>query len=130
MHLLTPLIAAALPFVVWPIELFLPYPAVVEELAKAATVFLFNRQIKKFNPYAVGVAIGGVFAFSESVFYFFNIVKVGTQSTLLIRLALTIPLHIITSVIISSTVLKGIRRAGFGIICAITIHALYNLIQL
>lgn len=130
MHALTPIIAAALPFVVWPIELFLPYPAVVEELAKTATVFLLNRQIKNFNPYLVGISVGGMFAISESVLYLFNISAVGNIATLFMRLMLTIPLHILTSVMISTNVLKGTRRAGFGIVCAIAIHSLYNLIHL
>lgn len=130
MYSLTPLIAAVLPFIVWPIELVLPYPAVVEELAKAATVFFLNRHVEKFHPYTIGIVVGCMFALSESVLYLFNITAVGTLSTFLVRLALTIPLHIVTATIISQNVLKGTQRALFGILCAIAIHAFYNFILL
>lgn len=44
MNLLIPLFASILPFVLWPIELALPYPHIIEELAKAALVFVVIKE--------------------------------------------------------------------------------------
>jgi RsiW-degrading membrane proteinase PrsW (M82 family) len=128
MSVLTPFIALILPFIVWPLELFLPYPAVVEELAKAACIFFLNRKMTPFNPLLTGVSVGLMFALSESVLYLFNIAAIGSIATLLVRLVLTIPMHAATSYVIALTVFKGRWRAVYGILGAIILHACYNLL--
>lgn len=126
MSVVAPLIAAALPFVVWPLELLLPSPAVVEELAKAATIFFFNRSVPRFNPLRTALVMGVMFALSESVMYMFNIISVGNLSTLFLRLLITIPLHTSTSLLIAKNIFASKKQACLGILGAIALHAVFN----
>lgn len=126
MSALTPLIAAVIPFILWPLELFIPLPSLVEELAKAAAIFWIKKKSTRFNPNHTGVTVGLFFAISEGTLYLFNIISVGSLSTFLTRLALTIPLHIITSLLIANTLFCGKKRALLGVVGAVVIHFVYN----
>lgn len=88
------LFAAIAPFVLWPIETVFPYPHVIEELVKAALVFFV---IKTWHQAA---AAGLTFAFSESILYFPNFFLVGSLETFFTRLAITVPLHVATLLLI------------------------------
>lgn len=114
------LFAAIAPLVVWPIEAVFPYPHLVEELAKAVLVFFVLSTLGQ------AVTAGVVFAFSESVLYLFNIFAIGSIETLFTRLALTIPLHVGTTVLMF---LFGSKRKAYlipALALAITIHYLFN----
>ena len=110
-NLLLPLFAAIAPFAVWPIELILPYPHVVEEIVKAILVWWGKPNAK------TSLFLGAVFAFSEAIFYLFN------SPFALSRLIYTLPLHASTFLILSIS-----RRRFFplGIAIAILLHWLYN----
>lgn len=110
-NLLLPLFAAIAPFLVWPIELMLPYPHFIEEIVKAFLVW-WGRPTA-----TTAVLTGAVFAFSEAVFYLFN------SPSALSRLIYTIPLHSSTFLILA---LSRRRFFPLGLAAAILTHWLYN----
>lgn len=108
---LIPLFAIIAPFLVWPIELILPYPHVVEEVAKGILVYRGN-----FRP-KLALLLGAVFAFSEAVFYSLN------SPIAFSRLIYTLPLHAGTSLVMA---LSGRKFFPLGLAAAILLHWLYN----
>jgi len=125
--LLTPLLALIAPFVVWPIELILPYPHIIEELAKAVLVFTLLNLPERLEKIKLAILIGVLFAFSESVLYLFNIQLVGSMRTYFVRLLVTIPLHVITTLIILLPALKNKKLIIVGVLLAFLVHYLFNL---
>lgn len=125
---LVPLIAAFSPFLVWPIELVLPYPYIVEEVLKAILI-LFLLDIKsKSSQVKTVFAAGVLFALSETVLYIFNLSLKGDIYTLLTRLLLTIPLHVGTFLIILLPTFKKKWLVVFGLWVAVMVHYFFNLI--
>lgn len=124
--LFMPMFGAIGPFLIWPIEFFLPYPYIFEEIYKAIFVYLlmslpgFKIKIK------LAVIFALLFAISETVFYFFNILVEGEYQTAFLRLAMTAPMHILTTLIILLSSLKDKRFIVGGILMAGIIHYLYN----
>lgn len=107
------LLAAVAPLFLWPIELFFPYPYVVEEMAKAVILW--------FAPTRKNLTLlfcGLLFAFSESVLYIFNMIP---PVVLAQRLILTTFLHTGTFWLIA-------RNRWLGLTLAIIIHYLFNVI--
>ncbi|MBU0572704.1 PrsW family intramembrane metalloprotease [Patescibacteria group bacterium] len=125
--MLTPLLALIAPFIVWPIELILPYPHIIEELAKAVLVFTLLDLPDRLTKIKLTILIGVLFAFSESVLYLFNIQMVGIMRTYFVRLLVTIPLHVITTLIILLPALKNKKLIIVGVLFASLIHYLFNL---
>ncbi len=125
--MLTPLLALIAPFIVWPIELILPYPHIIEELAKAVLVFTLLNLPKHLTKIKLAILIGVLFAFSESVLYLFNIQLVGDVQTYFVRLLITVPLHVITTLIILLPALKNKKLIIVGVIFASLVHYLFNL---
>ncbi len=125
--MLTPLLALIAPFVVWPIELILPYPYIIEELAKAILVFTLLNLPERLTKIKLAILIGILFAFSESVLYLFNIQLVGNIQTYFIRLLVTIPLHVVTTLIILLPALKNKKFIIVGVLFASLIHYFFNL---
>lgn len=125
--LVFPIFGFILPFLSWTIELFLPYPHLVEEALKSILVFISLRIPGRWKKIKLITLTGIFFAFSESVFYLFNIYSVGNLRTLFYRLVFTIPLHTITSLTILLPAMKDKRMIFLGAILAATIHYFYNL---
>jgi len=125
--LLTPLFALIAPFVIWPIELILPYPHVIEELAKTFLILTLLDLKKTSEKIKLAILIGILFAFSESVLFLFNIQLVGSLKTFLLRLLVTIPLHATTSLVILLPALKDKKLIIFGFFLAVIIHYFFNL---
>ena len=128
MKFVLPVAAAILPFFLWPIELIFPYPYFVEEFAKGVLILLM---LKDIDSAAEGVRIslilGLLFAISESVLYIFNIQLVGNLSTFLVRLAVTIPLHSFTSIVIFVfAYTKKVFPLLSGLVIAMVLHFLFN----
>ena len=117
-----------LPLVLIPIEKFLNYPYIIEEIAKALLIFFIVLKFKntKTQIYST-ILLGALFALSESMFYLAgNIIPFGNLSTFGQRLLLTTPLHIITALIILLPTLKNKKLIIFGLILAALIHYLFN----
>jgi len=128
MSLLAPLFSLFLPFLVWPVEYFFPYPFIVEEIAKGALIYFVATSREKINKIKMVAAIGVLFAFSETVLYLFNIYLVGNISTLLQRLMLTTSLHVVTSLIIYLPAMKNKKFIVLGVILAGLLHYFFNLL--
>ena len=127
MGLLVPLFAAITPFILWPIEIILPYPYIVEEISKAILIF-FLLKLPNREKILGTIMIGFLFSFSETVLYLFNVFSVGSLQTLLLRFIFTTPMHILTSLIILSSALINKNLIILGIIIAALVHSIFNLI--
>jgi hypothetical protein len=122
-----PLIASIVPFILWPIELFLPFPYIIEEIAKMLLILpLLGLNTR--SKIKMALIIGLIFAISEGVLYIFNIYLVGNVGTLLERYLLTIPLHAVTSLVILLPTLIDKRLIVVGLVIAIIIHYFFNLL--
>ncbi len=120
---LIPLSAAIAPFILWPIEIFFPYPHIVEELAKALLIFFLLKSGDNRQKIYGAILVGFFFAFSENILYMMN----GNSQALILRFVLTMPMHIITSVVILSVGLIDKRLIFLGIILAGFIHYFFNI---
>lgn len=127
-HLLIPLLAAMAPFMLWPIEFFLPYPYIIEELAKALLIFPVLKISRKSDQIILVVTVGVIFALSESVLYLANIFLVGDISTFLIRFGLTIPFHALTALVIWFPAVFNRKFIVLGLIAAGVTHYIFNLL--
>ena len=125
--MLIPLFAAIAPFVVWPIEIFFPYPHIVEEITKAVLIFFLLKSPTTTQKISGTILIGFLFAFSENVLYLFNILPSGNTHSLLLRFVLTLPMHVLTSLIIVGPALINKRLIFAGILMAGLIHYLFNI---
>jgi hypothetical protein len=124
---LLPLMALMAPFLVFLIELFLPYPYIVEEIIKAVLVFqLIDLKNKKYQ-LTITVFMGILFSLTETVFYFFNFFMLTSLAPLLERLVLTTLLHILTIVTILLPTWINKKLLPLGVIAAMIIHYIYNL---
>lgn len=129
MFFLAPLVSAIVPFIIWPIELLLPYPYVIEEVAKAFLVASILKAPTRSTRIALTFASAALFTFSETVLYSLNISLVGTLSTMLVRLMLTYILHSITMLILLYFLEKRVWwQTITGIVIAVLIHFLFNVV--
>lgn len=126
------LLLAGLSGLVLPILLILPvsafgYSEVLEELAKAVAVFLFLCPIAERKTRIFGaLLLGGVFGLSESCLYFSQIFQFGDIHIFWERLAFTLPMHVLTAVILTVPTFWGRRWLFFGVILAISFHFGFN----
>ena len=127
MSFLTPLAAAILPFVIWPIELLLPYPYIIEEVAKGILIAFVINLPGRVNQAKIVLASAVLFTLSETVLYMLNISLVGNLSTLLTRFILTTLLHSLTMLIILIFSFKHKWLMPAGVAAAMLIHYFYNL---
>ena len=115
------------PFIVWPFELFFPYPFIVEELAKTLIVFFALKSKGSFPQFLKTFILAGVlFAFSETVLYLININLLGKISLLFVRFLSTSLLHSLTFVVIAAIGFKNKKLLWLGFFLAALIHYLYN----
>lgn len=125
---LAPLAASITPFFLWPIELILPFPFIIEEIAKLILIFpvlLLQSLSKKI---ILAVLIGLMFSLSETVLYLSNLLLIGDITTLFQRILVTTPLHIITTLVILISGLKHKTNLILGITIASGIHYIFNII--
>lgn len=127
--MLSPLIlplAAIAPFLLWPVEIFLPYPHFVEELAKLFLVWNIEKSLPLSKKLLLAALIGLLFSLSEGVLYTLNIYPTLDTGLLLLRLLLPTALHVSTSLILCFS--ANINRKFFplGLALSILIHYLFN----
>lgn len=103
------------------------FSEVVEEIFKALVV---TYVILKFSGFSkkikAGILFGFLFAISESLLYFNNFFQNGSFSDLWSRFFLTLPMHIITVLVILFFGLKSKKYIVLGTILAIVIHLIFN----
>ena len=122
-----PLLALVSPLFLWPAELYLPVPFLLEEIVKALLVYpLAISEIKFSDKVKLGVIIGVLFSITESVLYLFNIYQTGSLNTLLTRLLITTLLHVTTVLIILVPTKVSKYWIILGLLMAILVHYLFN----
>jgi hypothetical protein len=126
MGFILPLFALIAPFVLWPIEYYLPYPFVFEEIAKGILVYfvISDKSIK--NKVTAVIIATLLFSVSESFLYLINIYQLGNISTLFTRFILTAPMHIITSLVILFIANKDKRLIPLAVVITGVIHLFFN----
>lgn len=118
------ILTLALPFFLTFFEHFLPYPYVVEEVAKAALVRVLRSGSKKENTLSTALTAGLCFSLTETVLYVPNFIQSGKLEFLAVRLVCTFLLHSLTFLLLFST-----RRRLFliALIANMGIHFFYNI---
>jgi RsiW-degrading membrane proteinase PrsW (M82 family) len=111
------------PFVLWPIEMVLPVPVVVEELYKFWLVWLVLRS-KPSNGLFWVIVAGLGFGCSETMLYLVNFMQSGEWGSWGLRLVTTVPMHAVTMMIQWMGWLIGV--GPLGIIPAILGHQWFN----
>lgn len=120
MPILAPLLAAAAPFILWPVELLFPYPYIWEEIYKLGLVVLAKKEKPPARRQVLKsvLLLGLVFSFSENIFYLFNTFQLNSWEFFIKRLILTSLLHTSTCLILAYIPL--------GLVFSILIHYFYN----
>lgn len=126
--ILSPFMALMAPFLVWPIEQVLPFPYLVEEFVKAFLVYFILQIPEKTRQIQFAILIGVLFSLSEAVLYFFNFYSSNSLSFLVTRILLTTALHTGTIIVMVSICFINRKLLPFGIVLAVIIHYLYNLL--
>lgn len=115
------------PFIVWPFELFFPFPFIVEELAKTIIVFFSLKAKGTFSQFLKTFILAGVlFALSETVLYLININFLGKISLIFTRFLATSLLHSFTFIVIAAIGFRNKKLLWLGFLIAASIHYLYN----
>lgn len=123
-----PVTAAFLPFVVWPVEMLLPYPAVIEELAKGYLVWLVAKDGPRAGGWQTVVSIGLLFGGSETLLYTVNAILAGNLGVLVGRVLLTIPMHVATVMVMYGVGQRGKIWFGIGLVLAMLMHWGFNVL--
>ena len=124
--MITPLLSAMGPLILWPIELVLPYPYIVEEVFKGIIIYMILGVAVRRTREKLVILSAVLFSLSESVMYLFNIALVGNTDTFLLRLLLTIGMHLSTFLIIYLLAETNRKLLPFGVFAGFGIHFLYN----
>ena len=123
------LLALASPFLLLPIEKFLPYPHFIEEAVKLVIVIMMIKtetQIKE-NLWVWVFTAGFLFAVSESILYLMNIFALGNLMLFPQRLAMTGGLHTSTMMFMYFLGRKNYWGLTVGFVGAVLIHYFFNL---
>lgn len=122
------IVSLLLPFVLILLEkTILPYPAFVEEIAKALVIFFLILNFQNFKQKILaGLLFGFLFGLSENIFYLINVIENGNLNFFWQRIFLVTPMHIATVLIMVFTGLAKRWFLIFGLAGAIILHALFN----
>lgn len=116
-----------LPAVLIPTVKFFGHTEIIEEVAKALIVlFLILKLPTNKTKIIYGLFFGLLFGLSESIFYLNNIFQFGDFSVFLQRILWTVPMHIITVLVMVFSGLTAKRFLIFGFIGAVILHMLFN----
>jgi RsiW-degrading membrane proteinase PrsW (M82 family) len=103
------------------------FSEVIEELSKALIVYFFIIKFSKLSWQIVtALVFGFLFGLSESIFYLNNIFQIGNLNIFWERFLLSIPLHVITVLIILFSAQKNKKFIIFGVVTAIVLHLIFN----
>lgn len=116
-----------LPIFLLPVVKIIGYSEIVEELAKALIVLFVILRLPTNRLWILaGVLFGFLFGMSESVFYLNNIFQLGNFSVFWQRFLWTVPMHIITVLVILFAGLVKKWFLIFGLTGTIALHILFN----
>jgi hypothetical protein len=103
------------------------FSEVIEELSKALIIYFFITKFPKLSWQIVSALVFGfLFGLSESIFYLNNIFQIGNLNIFWERFLLSIPLHVITVLIILFSAQKNKKFIIAGTIAATVLHLLLN----
>lgn len=120
-------LALFVPFLLVFVEVVFPFPFIVEELVKLIMIMILVRRVGAENLTIVGVAmIGLIFGLSETVFYITDAFLLGSSSAIVIRLFVTVPMHILTVIIMFIIGRKKKIWWVVGYVVAVIIHYTFN----
>lgn len=125
---LSALFSLAAPLVLLAVEMFLPWPHILEEIAKAALVMMVikgERELKT-SAWEWAVGVGVFFTFSETSLYLVNFLSLGTTQDLLKRIFLTGLLHIGTPVMMYFGLKQNWYWGAGTIMAAMVFHFGFN----
>lgn len=116
-----------LPALLIPVVAFTGHSEWVEELAKAAAVLLLVLTVPgRTRPLAVGTAFGFLFGLSENALYLNQVFQAGTIPAFWERFAWTLPMHVLTGVLLTASGLWGKKFLPLGFAAALGLHLLFN----
>ncbi len=123
------IVSLILPVILIPIINFFGYSEIIEEIAKALVVLFL---ILKFPTLKLqilgGIVFGFLFGVSENFLYLNQIFQFGNLSIFWQRFLWTVPMHIITILIMVFTATIKKWFLIFGLVGAIILHLLFNAI--
>jgi len=122
------LLSLVAPLFLLPIEKVFSYPHIAEELVKLLLAILLIRigREEKKKMGRESLAVGFVFALSESVFYLNNILTLGNPLVFFQRLFLTGILHGGTMIFLYFLGKRGCLGLAAGFILSVVIHYWFN----
>ena len=103
------------------------FTEIFEEILKALVVFFLILKLTSFKEsIRIGILFGFLFGVSETFLYFNNICQLGDFNVFWQRVFLTVPMHIITVLIILLPSLKSKKNIIWGTLGSIAVHLLFN----
>lgn len=116
-----------LPILLLPVVAATGFSEVVEETAKALCIlFLILKIPGRARQLVVGGAFGFLFGISENVLYLNQLFQAGTLATFWERLFWTVPMHVVTAVLIAAAGSWGKKFLPLGWAAAVGVHLLFN----
>jgi len=116
-----------LPILLIPLVKLTGYTEVVEEVAKALVVLFLILKLPNFRTRILaGIFFGFLFGLSESIFYLNNIFQLGDFSVFWQRFLWTVPMHIVTVLVMVFASLAKKWLLIFGLAGAVILHLLFN----
>ncbi len=113
------------PLILIPIELVIPYPHIVEELAKLLIIF-FVIQLNKNSQFKLVLISSFLFAFSESMFYLGSAYSGGYAFLFAQKLLLTTLFHTSTLLLFLFSARRAKKLLFIALPMAILWHFLFN----
>ena len=121
------LVGIILPWVLIPIIKIIKYSELIEEISKALVVlFLIINFSSLSQKIKSAVFFGFLFGLSESLFYLNYACQLNNMNFFWLRIALTVPMHIITVLVLLFSALKNKKTIILGIIGSLMIHLAFN----
>ena len=116
-----------LPAILIPIVKLTGYSAIVEEIFKAAVVlWLILKLPGRWIKIWAGIGFGLLFGISENFLYLNQIFQMGDMSIFWQRFLWTVPMHIVTVLIMVLSGWKSKKFLILGLLLAIILHLWFN----
>ncbi len=120
--------AAVMPFFLLYLEQkWLPYPELIEELAKAIVVLLILFHVEGTrNRLILGCAFAFLFSLTENIIYGLNHAAVQAVAYFLERTLYVTPMHMATVAVMVISSRKSAWLLPLGTAAAVAVHVIYN----
>ena len=116
-----------LPLLLIPVVKTLGYSEIIEEIAKAVVVLIIVLKIPRLkSKIMTSVVFGFLFGFSENVFYLNQLMQNGLSQIFIERFLITVPMHVVTVLVVLGFTLQKRYLWLVGLLLAITFHLLFN----